>query len=182
MILGAIPVLVDGWVRLVSASPSSKEFSSFTERYRRLASDSAVLESTHLIIEMKVPTIILLSMGRLQYQLHPVDSLKDVWLPNEADIQARELEVGREIAAHIKATAEAQLSNQEMFVKDGCNGWVAKTTTPISAYVTAYIYGNLACWLDFVNAPGAPKPVKAYQDAVLGIIRAEYPTIPITRR
>lgn len=182
MMLGSIPVLVDGWVRLVSASPSSKEFSSFTERYRRLATDSATLESTHLIIEMKIPSIILLSMGRLQYQLHPSECFKEVWLPNEADIQARELEVGREIAEHIKATAEAQLSNQEMFVSDGCNGWVAKSTTPVSAYVTAYVYGNLTCWLDFVNAPGAPKPAKAYQDAVLGIIRAEYPTIPIMRR
>jgi hypothetical protein len=177
-----MPVNVDGWVRLVAAAPSAKEVAAFTTRYRKLISDPATLETIHVSMEMRLPAIILLSMGRLKYQLHPSESLKGVWLPDEADVEAKTLEMGREIAASIRVTAEAQLANQELYVADGCNGWVAKTTTPISAYATAYIHGSLSEWLDFISSPGAPKVVKAYQDAVMGIIRAEYPMMPTTRR
>lgn len=175
--LGAMPVGVDGWVRLVGASPSSKEVSNFVSRYRRLANDPATLETIFVTFEMKVPVLVLIGMGRLQHQLHPSESLKEAWIPDEADIEAKSLDVGREIAASIRATTEAQLANQEMYVQDGCNGWVAKTTTPVSAYATAYVYGSMQAWLDFISAPGAPKVAKAYQDAVMGIIRAEYPII-----
>jgi hypothetical protein len=172
--LGSTPVLDNGWVRLVSMSPSGKELKIFTEQYRKSGVDTATLDLTNIIFEIKLPLLILVSMGRLKYTLHPVETLRHAWIPNVADLGCKNLETAQDIHESISMTIEAQISNIDMYTKDGCNSWVAKQTMPISSYATVMMYGNLLEWAEFCKKQGAPTAIKAYQDIIAGIISSEY--------
>jgi hypothetical protein len=172
--LNAITTLTDGWVRLVSAAPSSKEMVQFSEWYSKPANSSTVMDIISIVIEMKIPAIMLISMGRLNYILHPRESLTDAWVPTESDIQAKCLETSRSIAASVEMTIGAQLSNKDMYTLDGCNSWIARTTMPLSSFVTATVYGTIGMWAEFCTAAGTHPAVKAYQNTISSIISAEY--------
>jgi hypothetical protein len=126
-------------------------------------------------IEISMPIFVRLAIGRIPFVSKPQEKYEQVYTPTEADIGCGNLGDSQLIQESIQMTLDALLVNQDTYVNDGCNRFVAKMTAPISSYVTGIAYASLNDWMDFVCSTGAPPQVKAYQTCIKNLLVAEFP-------
>jgi hypothetical protein len=172
--LGATPVLDHGWIKLLSCSPNGKELQEIRTRYYRGTIQSSMVQMTQIAIEMNVPMFVRLAMGRIPFVLKPFHNYEKFYNPTVADIGSGSLETDKQIQESIQMTMDALIVNQETYVSDGCNNFVAMMTVPTSSYVSGIAYGTMGDWMDFISQAGAPNQVKAYQDSIRKTLAAEF--------
>ena len=171
---GATPVLDHGWIKLLSCSPNGKEMQEIRTRYYRGTIQSSMIQMTQIAIEMNVPIFVRIAMGRIPFVLKPFNTYENFYNPTVADICSGNLETNQQIQENIQMTMDALMTNQETYVSDGCNNFVAMMTAPTSAYVSGIAYGNMGEWMDFTSLASAPNQVKAYQDSIRKTLMAEF--------
>ena len=177
--LNRIPVLDHGYVRLVSASPTEKVLDTIKRRAYRGATTPAMIAMPSVTLEIRLPYAVLISLTSQAIRFTPYLDM-DVNLvlePNEADIGSPSLEVSREIAASMKSTVNALVTNQHSYVADGCDRSIATITTPIAAYWEGVATAQLDTWIQVINTKGSPRLVQAYQIAIANAISTEFKSL-----
>jgi hypothetical protein len=171
--LAMIPCLDHGSVELLSCAPNGVQLKTIVNSMRRGQVGPQLLRMPMVYFKITAPYFVILALGNLKRVTD--DSYKpEVYLPKLDDIGSPSLDTNQEIADSIQATIEAGHINRDMYVKDGCNQYVAKMTSTISTYWSGIVYGDLETWVNFYSQKHAPSQVKAYQLAVQDLLRVEY--------
>lgn len=173
--LGAIPVLDHGWIKLLSCSPNGKELQEIRQQYYRGTIQSSMVKMTQVSIEINMPIFVRIAMGRIPFVLKPFNNYEKFYNPSIADIGSGNLETNKQIQESIQMTMDALITNQETYMSDGCNHFVAMMTVPTSAYISGVAYSSMEEWMSFVCLTNTPNQVKSYQEGIKKILMAEFP-------
>ncbi len=85
-----------------------------------------------------------------------------------------DLAANQAIQANIEATTDALLLNPEAFKADHCDRFIAQVITPVSAYNTLVVWGNLSQWIEVIKLTGLPKPIEEYRKAIHDVLLSEW--------
>jgi hypothetical protein len=171
-----VPCLDYGFVELISAAPDGKQLVKIVDTMRRGKTTPQILKMPMVYFKFKAPIFVVVAMGNFK-KLQDNSYDPEYYYPKIDDIRAPDLETSEDIAESIKMTIDAGLVNQETYVVDGCNPFVATLTTTVSTYWQGVIYGDLLTWIEFAREKHAPAQIKTYQRAVEDILVAEFPAL-----
>ena len=171
-----IPCLDKGSVELLSCAPNGKQLATIVSQMRRGQVGPHLLRVPMVYFKVKAPYFVVLAMGNVRsitdQQYDP-----EVYYPEIDDVGQVELETRQDIADSIRSTIDAGSINREMYVKDGCNRFVATMTSTVSTYWSGVMYADLETWCDFYQQKHAPHQIKVYQKAVEDLLKVEYPEL-----
>jgi len=172
--IAKIPVLDKGFIGLYSFSVGNDELNELVVAFNLRQQDD-YLCLPHLHMAIKCPLFVQLWLSK--YQLHIVtkrSGVKEAYLPDESEINAKTLEYSKAIAEDIKATTEALLINPKAYTSEGCDSHVAQIITPINVYNELMVSGSLLQWMPILRANHLPQPVEAYRKSIKEILEAEW--------
>jgi len=171
-----IPCLDKGFVELLSCAPNGKQLSLIVQQMRRGQVGPHLLRVPTVYFKVKAPYFVTLAMGNIRSITDQTYS-QEVYHPEIDEIAPIEVESRQDMADSIKSTIDAGNINRDMYVKDGCNRFVATMTSTISTYWLGVMYADLETWCDFYQQKHAPHQIKTYQKAVEDILKVEYPEL-----
>jgi hypothetical protein len=174
--IGATHVLDKGYVKVISASPSGKQFQEMRSQIFRGVIKESLIEIPRVILKIKCPYVVLHAMQSTKIRIVTNYSRYEaqVYEPQVTDIRSGNHEKDVQLSDYISSTLSALIVNQTTLQQDGCNGFIAGLTTPIAAYWEGIVYGDLSDWIDVITAPNAPNMIKAYQNAFNVAISTEF--------
>jgi len=171
-----IPCLNKGSVELLSSAPSGVQLSSIVRQMRKGQVGPHLLRIPMVYFKVTAPYFVILAMGNIR-SISDASYIPETFHPEIDDVGPVDIESREEIAESIRSTIDAGILNREMYVKDGCNRFVATVTSTIATYWSGVMYADLETWCDFYQQKHAPHQIKTYQKAVEDILRVEYPEI-----
>ena len=177
--MNKIPVLDKGYVGLLSSSMNEKDYVFTRSTFFFGRNDRRLLCTPILHMLIKSPVFVQLSMGpnQISWASARADSEREAYVPSVNDVNAKDLATSEAIQNDIDQTTTALLLNPRSYIMDGCDVSVAQTITPISIYTTYLATASLADWICYINRDDFPAPVKAYCEAIRGILLAEMPSL-----
>jgi hypothetical protein len=180
MLLNKINVLDKGYVALMSTSNDGDLLHKISVELLKKNLDQNLYALSSMTLVIKCPLFVQLNLMKFNFNVVdlPVDSL-EAFTPDITDVGGQNLEVAHDIADDLKRTQDALLINPAAYQKDGCDRFISQVNSPVSVYNEIIISGPLANWLKFARQNNLPKPVKAYADAVKGIIINEWKKLQV---
>lgn len=171
-----VPCLDKGYVELIGCSPSGKELENIIEVSLKGRVSSNLLKSTMLHFRVKAPYFVVMSMGNIRY-ITDAHQTSEVYTLELDDLGCKDLDTAKDILFSINSTIEATNINREMYIKDGCNRFVATMTSTTSTYWSGIMYADMDTWCDFYKQKHAPHQINTYQKAIEQILKVEYPRL-----
>lgn len=173
--IGKIPTLNKGFVQLRSCAPSHLELEKIKSEIYRGTLTPQLIDMVYVVLNVKCPYFLMIPLvsSGIRAAARPGPAM-DAYRPGPEWIKSGKHATDREISESISQTVESLMLNQEAYVKDGCNSFVASITTPVSAYWEGVMSGFLRDWIRFISTPGLHPMVKQYQNSVSNAILIEY--------
>jgi len=168
-----IPCLDKGYVELLSASPTGKQMVHIVNVVRKGAVGPQLLKIPMVYFNVKAPLFVIMTMGNIRY-ITDANQTGECYLPNIDDVGCTDIDTSKDIVESMSSTIEAGEINREMYVKDGCNRFLAQVTSTVATYWRGMMYADLETWCNFFSQKHAPHQIRVYQKAVEDLLRVEY--------
>lgn len=176
--IGKIPTLNKGFVQLRACAPSYLELEKLKSELYRGTLTPQLIDMVYVVLNMKCPYFMLIPLvsSGIRAAARP-GGAADAYCPGPEWIKSGKHATDVEVSESISQTVESLMLNQQAYVKDGCNSFVASITTPVAAYWDGVTMGFMRDWIRFATAPGLHPMIKQYQNAVSNALAVEYTNI-----
>lgn len=176
--LSKTPVLDKGFVAIMNTSVNDTDIRTLWNKWT-LGFDKQLMHMPTVHMRIKCPLFVQLRFA--QFNLHTLVQRKsrnvEAYLPNEVDVNAKDLEASRAISEDIQRTTEALLLNPKAYQYEACDTFISQVISPINVYNELIVTGNLQQWVDFIQQSNIPKPIEAYRAAIEDLLVTEFVTL-----
>lgn len=174
-LLNKLPCLDKGFVGLISSTNDSNRLRDVLP-YLSIKNSMSELDLSYMTLLIKCPLFVQLHLSQFNLLIFNTTMQLELetYIPNEAEVNASDLETSRLISDDIKRTADALQINPSAYKADGCDNFISQVLTPINTYTTIVVHGSRKNWQNFINQNILPKPIEAYRNTIQQIYNAEW--------
>ena len=175
MLLNKITVLDKGYIAPLSFSGNGRLLQEIQDEFFKTSVNLKLLNIASATLVIKCPLYVQMNLSQsgLSIISTPSDDV-EAYIPDVSMISGESLEDRQNIQKYMQVTTEALLLNQKSMTMDGCSRFTAQLLTPISAYSTIIVHGNLNTWIDFLNQKKIPREIANYRNEIYEVLKIEW--------
>lgn len=171
-----ITIYDDCYVRLVSSSLGGKSLAHELARIK-LPMRGRGLQMAHMVLEVKAPTLVLITLSKFGLDIGYVSTKPVAFLPTVADLGLRPGD--EQVASQVGEFCRTSNDLRNKLVEHKADRYAATLTMTTAVKAKAIVAGDLRRWVDAAEALGEGEFYRRLADAIAGIIRAEFIGITI---